>query len=75
MAFNISQPIDVRSKCANIDYLYGPYNSVEEAFAAIDSADVSDSKTGYCYNCVNAANYSEFSGQWNQSSGTSWWGD
>ena len=38
MAFNISQPIDVRSKCANIDYLYGPYNSVEDACAAIVSS-------------------------------------
>lgn len=35
MAFNISQPIDVRSRCANIDYLYGPYNSMEEACQAI----------------------------------------
>lgn len=35
MAFNISQPIDVRSKCANIDILYGPYNSIEEACQAI----------------------------------------
>lgn len=38
MAFNISQPIDVRSRCANIDYLYGPYNSLEEACAAIISS-------------------------------------
>ena len=35
MAFNISQPIDVRSKCANIDILYGPYDSISAACTAI----------------------------------------
>lgn len=35
MAFNISQPIDVRSKCANIDVLYGPYDSISAACTAI----------------------------------------
>lgn len=35
MAFNISQQIDIRSKCANIDVLYGPYNSIEEACSVI----------------------------------------
>lgn len=33
--FNVAQRIDVRDKCANIDALYGPYESVEEALAAI----------------------------------------
>ena len=35
MAFNISQQIDVRSKCANIDILYGPYDSIGAACTAI----------------------------------------
>lgn len=35
MAFNISQPVDVRSRCANVDLLYGPYNSIEDACSAI----------------------------------------
>lgn len=35
MAFNISQQIDIRSKCANIDVLYGPYNSIEEACSIV----------------------------------------
>lgn len=33
--FNIAQRIDVREQNANIDALYGPYNSIEEALAAI----------------------------------------
>lgn len=33
--FNVAQRIDVRDKCANIDALYGPFNSKEEALAAV----------------------------------------
>lgn len=35
--FNIAQRIDVREKCANIDALYGPYENIEAALAAIPS--------------------------------------
>lgn len=35
--FNIAQCIDVREKCANIDALYGPYESVQAANLAIPS--------------------------------------
>lgn len=35
MGFNISQQIDVRRRCANIDALYGPYNSLSEALTAV----------------------------------------
>lgn len=33
--FNVAQRIDVRDRCSNIDALYGPFNSVAEALAAI----------------------------------------
>ena len=35
--FNIAQRIDVREKNANIDALYGPYESIEEALIAVPS--------------------------------------
>lgn len=31
MAFNLSKQIDVKDTCSNIDILYGPYSSIEEA--------------------------------------------
>lgn len=33
--FNLAHRIDVKDKSANIDSLYGPYNSIKEALAAI----------------------------------------
>lgn len=33
--FNVAQQIDVREKCANIDVLYGPYESLDAAKIAI----------------------------------------
>ena len=38
MAFNLSKQIDVRSTCSNIDILYGPYNSIEEANSVVTKA-------------------------------------
>ena len=37
MSTNFSQRLDVRSKCANIDALYGPFESVQEACTQIPS--------------------------------------
>ena len=34
-SINISKQLDVRSVCANIDILYGPYDSITEACEAI----------------------------------------
>ena len=38
MAFNLAKQIDVRSTCSNIDILYGPYNSIEEACTSVPKA-------------------------------------
>lgn len=38
MAFNLAKQIDVRSTCSNIDILYGPYNSIEEACLSVPKA-------------------------------------
>jgi hypothetical protein len=33
--YNLAKRIDVREVCANIDALYGPYNSIEAACIAV----------------------------------------
>lgn len=33
--FNLANMIDVRDTCSNIDYLYGPYTSIQDAISAV----------------------------------------
>lgn len=43
--FNLVNRIDVKSKNGNIDYLYGPYQSLSEAFEAVPKSRRSKGRT------------------------------